>query len=129
MQQEKSLAVLSNYSWLVRQHDLPQFVNKWMEDGEIPLDGDGDSHEDAGAQEDVVERIEKVGEEMVMQTGDGALGAGLGQEIPPGVFYHTENQEQKVAYGEGNEQRGEIALKTPPGEDPYGENVGKDSKR
>lgn len=121
--------MLSNYSWLVRQQGLPQFVNKWMEDGEIPLDGDGDSHEDAGAKEDVVERIEKVGEEMVMQTGDRARGAGLGQEIPPGVFYHTENQEQKVAYSEGNEQRGEIALKTPPGEDPYGENVGKDSKR
>ena len=49
MQQEKSLAVLSNYSWLVRQQGLPQFVNKRMEDGEIPLYGDGDSHEDAGA--------------------------------------------------------------------------------
>ena len=59
--------MLSNYSWLVRQQGLPQFVNKWMEDGEIPLDGDGDSHEDACAEEDVVERREKVGEEEVVK--------------------------------------------------------------
>ena len=65
-----------------------------MEDGEIALNGDGDCHEDAGTEEDVVEGIEEVGEEMVMQTSGRALGAGLGQEIPPGIFYHTENQEQ-----------------------------------
>ena len=134
MQQEKSLAVFFNYSYeamclLVRSHNSPQFVNKWMEDSEISLNGDGDSHEDAGAEEDVVERIEKVGEEMVMQTGDRALGADLRQEIPPGIFYHTENQEQEVAHCQRNEQRGEIAFKTPPGEDQYGKNVGKDSKR
>ena len=74
MQQEKSLAVFFNYSYeamclLVRSHNSPQFVNKWMEDGQISLNGDGDSHEDAGAEEDVVERIEKVGEEVVMHTG------------------------------------------------------------
>ena len=74
-----------------------------MEDGEISLNWDGDSHEDAGTEEDVVERIEKVGEEMVMQTGGRALGANLGQEIPPGIFYHTENKEQEVAHCQGNE--------------------------
>ena len=42
---------------LVRKHHLPQFVNKWMEDGEIALNGDGDCHEDAGTEEDVVEGI------------------------------------------------------------------------
>ena len=65
-----------------------------MEDGEIPLNRDGDCHEDAGTEEDVVEGIEEVGEEMVMQTSDRALGTSLGHEIPPGIFYHTKNQEQ-----------------------------------
>ena len=46
---------------------MPVSVNKWMEDGQISLNGDGDSHEDAGAEEDVVERIEKVGEEEMVE--------------------------------------------------------------
>ncbi len=55
---------------LVRKPHLPQFVNKWMEDGEIPLNGDGDCHEDAGTEEDVVEGIEEVGEHEMVEEGN-----------------------------------------------------------
>ena len=49
---------------------LPVSVNKGMKNGEVSLDGDGDSHEDAGAEEDVVERVEKVGEEEMVDKGN-----------------------------------------------------------
>ena len=44
-----------------KKNSLPVSVNKGMENGEVSLDGDGDCHEDAGAEEDVVERVESVG--------------------------------------------------------------------
>ena len=37
-----------------------------MEDGEVPLNGYGDCHEDADGEEDVVERKEKVRIKIVM---------------------------------------------------------------
>ena len=41
-----------------------------MEDGQISLCWDGDGHEDAAGEEDVVEGVEEVGEEEVVILGD-----------------------------------------------------------
>ena len=75
---------------------LPVSVNKRMEDGEISLDGDGDSHEDADAEEDVVKGVEEVGEEVVVDPGylswQGAhIAPGL-LEVLPSALSDAENQ-------------------------------------
>lgn len=41
-------------------------IDEGMEDGEVPLNGYGDCHEDADGEEDVVERKENVRIEIVM---------------------------------------------------------------
>ena len=49
---------------------MPVSVNKGMENGEVSLDGDRDCHEDAGAEKDVVERVEEVGEKEMVDKGN-----------------------------------------------------------
>ena len=58
------------------EYDFPVSVDQGMEDGEVPLYGDGDGHEDAGAEEDVVEGVEEVGEQVVMDLGHHSSDAG-----------------------------------------------------
>ena len=82
---------------------IPQFVNKRMENGEISLNGDGDGHEDARAEEDVVEGEEEVGEEVVMQSSYGAISGDLRLKVPPGVLYDTEDEEQEVKHRQSEE--------------------------
>ena len=41
-----------------------------MEDSQVPLNGDGNGHEDTAGEENVVEGVEEVGEEEVMILGD-----------------------------------------------------------
>ena len=41
-----------------------------MEDDQVPLYGDGDGDEDGAGEEDVVEGVEKVGEEVVVVLGE-----------------------------------------------------------
>ena len=57
-------------SRLAKLSGLPFPVVAWMEDGQISLCGDGDGHEDAAGEEDVVEGVEEVGEEEVVILGD-----------------------------------------------------------
>lgn len=45
-------------------------VSTWMEDSQVPLDGDGDGHEDTAGEEDIVEGVEEVRKQMMMNLGD-----------------------------------------------------------
>jgi len=49
---------------------VPFVVIIVVEDGKVPLHGDGDGHEDTACKEDVVEGVEKVGEEVVVVLGE-----------------------------------------------------------
>ena len=102
-----------------------------MEDGEVPLYGDGDGHEDAGAEEDVVEGVEEVGQQVVVDLGDKATeGCGVSFVIlkcSPHTLRDADHQEEEVTNGEGDQQVVEVALEGPPGEDPDGEEVGEDA--
>lgn len=49
---------------------VPFLVIVVVEDDQVPLKGDGDGHEDAASKEDVVEGVEKVGEEVVVVLGE-----------------------------------------------------------
>ena len=51
------------------EYDFPVSVHQWMEDGEVPLYGDGDGHEDAGAEENVVEGVQEVRQQVVVHLG------------------------------------------------------------
>ena len=51
------------------EYDFPVSVDQGMEDGEVPLYGDGDGHEDAGAEEDVVEGVQEVRQQVVVDLG------------------------------------------------------------
>ena len=110
---------------------LPHLVDQGMEDGEVPLYGDGDGHEDAGAEEDVVEGVEEVGEQVVMDLGHHSSDAGRISTVilkcSPHTLRDADDQEEEVANGEGDQQVVEVALEGSPGEDPDGEEVGEDA--
>ena len=111
---------------------LPVSVNKWMEDGQISLNRDGDSHKDAGAEEDVVERIEKVGEEeMVEKYSLARHWARVGSVLlkgGSGALCYTQNQEEQVTDCQGYQEIVEITLETLLWENANGQNIGDDAK-
>ena len=113
------------------EYDFPVSVDERMKDGEVPLYGDGDGHEDAGAEEDVVEGVEEVGEQVVMDLGHHSSDAGRISTVilkcSPHTLRDADDQEEEVANGEGDQQVVEVALEGPPGEDPDGEEVGEDA--
>ena len=102
-----------------------------MEYGQVPLYGDGDGHEDAGGEEDVVEGVEEVRQQVVVDLGHQATnGCGVSFVILKSSSYtlrDTDDQEEEVANGEGDQQVVEVALEGPPGEDPDGEDVCQDA--
>ena len=45
---------------------LPVSIDKRVKDSEISFDGNRNCHEDAASQKNVMERVEKVGEKLMM---------------------------------------------------------------
>ena len=69
MEESKYFRKIVQYSTQMYSNVLPFVVIVVVEDDQVPLYGDGDGHEDAGGEEDVVEGVEKVGEEVVVVLG------------------------------------------------------------
>ena len=107
---------------------LPVPVDEWVEDCQVPLYGDGDGHEDAAGEEDVVEGVEEVGEEVVVNLcGKTTEGRTVGFTVlkrPSDTLGDTDNQEEKIKYCESNEKVVEVALECFVAEDTDGEDVG-----
>jgi len=106
----------------------PVPVNQGVEDSQVPLYGDGDGHEDAAGEEDVVEGVEEVGEEMVVDLGGKTTeGSGVGFTVlkrPADTLGDTDNKEEEIKYCESNEKVVEVALECFVAEDTDGEDVG-----
>ena len=103
-----------------------------MEDGEVPLYGDGDGHEDAGAEEDVVEGVQEVGQQVVVDLGHQATkGCGVSFVIlkcSPHTLRDADDQEEEVANGEGDQQVVEVALESLLRENTDGEDIGQNAE-
>ena len=114
------------------EYDFPVSVDQGMEDGEVPLYGDGDGHEDAGAEEDVVEGVQEVGEQVVMDLGDHSSDTGRISTVilkcSPHTLRDADDQEEEVANGEGDQQVVEVALESLLREDADGEDVCQDTE-
>ena len=114
------------------EYDFPVSVHQWMEDGEVPLYGDGDGHEDAGAEEDVVEGVQEVGQQVVVDLGHQTTnGCGVSFVIlkcSPHTLRDADDQEEEVANGEGDQQVVEVALESLLREDTDGEDVCQDAE-
>ena len=76
---------------------LPVSVDQRVEDSQVPLNRDGDGHEDAAGEEDVVEGVEEVWEKVMMNLGGQTTqGRGVGNMIFKGsanTFSNTNNKE------------------------------------
>ena len=99
-----------------------------MEDSQVPLNGDGDGHEDAAGEEDVVEGVEEVWEEVVMNLGGQTIERSwVGNRIfksTSDTFSDTNNKEEEVEHCESDEKVVEVALETLVTEDSYCKNIG-----
>ena len=99
-----------------------------MKDSQVSFNGDGDGHEDAAGEEDVVEGVEEVGEEVVMdlggQTTEGGRVGGRIFKCPADTLGDANNQKEKIKYCKSNEQVVEVALEALFTKDRDGENVG-----
>ena len=87
-----------------------------MEDSQVPLNGDGNGHEDTAGEENVVEGIEKVGEKvMVYLDGQPTDGGGIGDtrfKSPSNTFRDTNNKEEEVKHCKSDEKAVKVALET-----------------
>ena len=99
-----------------------------MEYGQVPLYGDGDGHEDAGGEEDVVEGVEEVGEEVVVYLGykttDGGSVCCSLLKSPPDTLGDANNKEEEIKHCESNQEVVKVALESFVTEDTDGEYVG-----
>jgi len=102
-------------------------VDKRVEDGEVPLYGDGDGHEDAAGEKDVVEGVEEVWKEVVMdlceKTSDGGRVGSMILKSPTDALGDADNKEEKIKYSKSNEKVVEVALECFLAEDTDGEDV------
>ena len=107
---------------------LPVPVDEWVEDCQVPLYGDGDGHEDAGGQQDVMEGVEEVGEEVVVYLGGKTLDCGsVGStclESPSNTFSDAHDKEEEIKYCKSNQKIVEVALECLVTKDTDGKDVG-----
>jgi len=106
----------------------PVPVHQGVEDGQVPLYGDGDGHEDAAGEEDVVEGVEEVWEEVVVDLGGKTTeGISVGLTVlkrPSDTLCDADKKEEEIEYCESNEEVVEVALECFVREDRDGEDVG-----
>ena len=98
-----------------------------MEDSQIPLNRDGDGHEDAASEENIVEGVEEVWEEAVMdlggQTTEWRSVCWMIFKSAADTLSYAHNKEEKIKYCESDEKVVEVALKAFVTEDRYGQNI------
>ena len=84
-----------------------------MEECQVPLYGDGDSHENAAGEKDVGDWVEEQREEGVVDPGHpvtqtmGGIGY-LGLKVPSHILADSQEEEQEVKNCQSNQKVGEV---------------------